>query len=144
VRNAVRHTPEGTTVKVSLRCRREGEEGHAVLSVRDEGPGVPKESLADIFRPFYRVDDSRTRETGGAGLGLAITERAVRLHGGTVTATNVPGGGFVVEIRLPLTSSSLPYPGGSGEAKLFPAPTATSLRSEDVRRLHRITKLCFD
>jgi signal transduction histidine kinase len=101
VRNAVRHTPEGTTVKVSLRCRHEGDGGEAVLSVRDEGPGVPEESLSEIFRPFYRVDDSRTRETGGAGLGLAITERAVRLHGGAVTAANVPGGGFVVEIRLP-------------------------------------------
>jgi signal transduction histidine kinase len=63
---------------------------------------VPEESLKEIFRPFYRVDDSRTRETGGAGLGLAITERAVRLHSGTVTAANAPGGGLVVEIRLPL------------------------------------------
>ena len=103
VRNAVRHTPEGTAVKVSLRRgRADGGEGFAVLGVRDEGPGVPEEMLSDIFRPFYRVDDSRTRETGGAGLGLAIAERAVRLHGGTVTAANVAGGGFLVEIRLPL------------------------------------------
>lgn len=102
VRNAVRHTPEGTTVKVSLRCRREGDDGEAVLSVRDEGPGVPEEAISQIFRPFYRVDDSRTRETGGAGLGLAITERAVHLHGGSITAANVSGGGFVVEMRLPL------------------------------------------
>ncbi len=75
-----------------------------MLRVRDEGPGVPEESLKEIFRPFYRVDDSRTRETGGAGLGLAITERAVRIHGGAVGAANVNGGGFVVEIRLPLVS----------------------------------------
>lgn len=102
VRNAVRHTPGGTSVKVSLRCRRGGGGGEAVLSVRDAGAGVPDESLSDIFRPFYRVDDSRTRETGGTGLGLAITARAVQLHGGTVRAANVPGGGFVVEIRLPL------------------------------------------
>lgn len=102
VRNAVRHAPEETVVKVSLRCRGEGEGGHAVLSVRDEGAGVPEEALADIFRPFYRVDDARDREAGGTGLGLAITERAVRLHGGTVAAANVAGGGFVVEIRLPL------------------------------------------
>jgi signal transduction histidine kinase len=52
------------------------------------------------------VDESRTRETGGAGLGLAITERAVRLHGGTVTAANLPGGGFRVEIQLPLNESN--------------------------------------
>jgi two-component system sensor histidine kinase CpxA len=103
VRNAVRHTPEGTSVKVSLKCERDGAAAlEAVLRVRDEGSGVPEEALKEIFRPFYRVDDSRTRETGGVGLGLAITERAVRLHDGAVSASNVPGGGFVVEIRLPL------------------------------------------
>ncbi len=106
VRNAVRHTPEGTAASVSLKClRSEGGGdggGEAVLAVLDKGPGVPEEALKEIFRPFYRVDDSRTRETGGTGLGLTITERAVRLHGGTVTASNVPGGGFAVEIRLPL------------------------------------------
>ncbi|HLM59148.1 MAG TPA: ATP-binding protein [Pyrinomonadaceae bacterium] len=103
VRNAVRHAPSGTAVRVSLVCRREGGAGRAVISVRDEGPGVPEEALSDIFRPFYRVDDARDRETGGTGLGLAITERAVRLHGGTVTAANIPGGGFLVEISLPLS-----------------------------------------
>jgi hypothetical protein len=51
--------------------------------------------LADIFRPFYRVADARDRQTGGAGLGLAITERAVLLHGGTVSASNAPGGGLI-------------------------------------------------
>jgi two-component system sensor histidine kinase CpxA len=105
VRNAVRYTPEETAVKISLRCRREGGAGEAVIIVRDEGAGVPEESLKDIFRPFYRMDDSRTRETGGTGLGLAITERAVRLHGGTVKAENVKGGGFVVELRLPLNAA---------------------------------------
>jgi two-component system sensor histidine kinase CpxA len=113
VRNAVLHTPEGTAVTITLRCERNGKEengvgngdnGHArqaVIAVRDEGAGVPDEALKEIFRPFYRVDDSRTRETGGTGLGLAITERALRLHGGTVAASNVPGG-FVVELCLPL------------------------------------------
>lgn len=104
VRNAVRYTPEETAVKISLRCRREDDMGEAVISVKDEGAGVPEESLQDIFRPFYRMDDSRTRETGGTGLGLAITERAVRLHGGIVRAENVKGGGFVVELRLPLNA----------------------------------------
>ncbi|HEX8282758.1 MAG TPA: ATP-binding protein [Pyrinomonadaceae bacterium] len=105
VRNAVRYTPEGTAVKISLKCV-EGEGGRreAVVAVRDEGAGVPPEALADIFRPFYRIDDSRTRETGGTGLGLAITERAVRLHGGTVTAVNEPAGGLLVELRLPLAA----------------------------------------
>ncbi|MBV9927376.1 MAG: HAMP domain-containing protein [Acidobacteria bacterium] len=102
VRNAVRYTPEGTAVEISLRCGRENGRGEAVITVKDEGAGVPEESLRDIFRPFFRMDDSRTRETGGTGLGLAITERAVRLHGGTVKAENLPGGGFTVELRLPL------------------------------------------
>jgi len=106
VRNAVRHAPEGTAVQVSLKCLGGGAgEGEAVLRVRDDGPGVPEDSLREIFRPFYRVDDSRTRETGGVGLGLAITERAVRLHAGSVSAANLPGGGFVIEIRLPLVRS---------------------------------------
>ena len=104
VRNAVRYTPEGTAVKISLRCRRERGAGQAIIKVRDEGAGVPTESLQDIFRPFYRMDDSRTRETGGTGLGLAITERAVRLHGGTVRAENLLGG-FVVELRLPVNAA---------------------------------------
>ena len=72
--------------------------------MRDEGLGVPEEALRDIFRPFYRIDDSRTRETGGTGLGLAIAERAVRLHGGTVTASNINGGGLLVELRLPVAT----------------------------------------
>jgi two-component system sensor histidine kinase CpxA len=105
VRNAVRYTPEGTAVRIALRCRREGYPGEAVITVRDEGRGVPDESLQDIFRPFYRMDGSRTRETGGTGLGLAITERAVRLHGGTVKAENVEGGGFVIELRLPVNAA---------------------------------------
>ncbi|HVG30255.1 MAG TPA: ATP-binding protein [Pyrinomonadaceae bacterium] len=109
VRNAVRHAPPGTEVGVSLRrARAAGGEAAAVISVRDEGAGVPEESLSDIFRPFYRVDDSRTRETGGAGLGLAIAERAVRLHGGDVAAKNLAGGGFAVEIRLPVAQSHAP------------------------------------
>ena len=110
VRNAVRHTPAGTSVKISLRCRQGGADAQALLSVRDEGAGVLEKDLTDIFRPFFRVDDSRARETGGAGLGLAITERAVRLHGGTVAAANVPGGGFVVEIRLPLADEASAEP----------------------------------
>jgi two-component system sensor histidine kinase CpxA len=67
---------------------------------------VPEECLTEVFRPFYRLDDARNRQTGGVGLGLAITERAVRLHGGTIRATNRPEGGLSVEIRLPLAQAS--------------------------------------
>ena len=101
LRNAVRHTAENTEVMVTLSCRMEGNSLRAVIEVRDKGPGVPEESLADLFCPFYRVGDARDRKQGGTGLGLAITERAARLHGGQVRAANVPGGGLSVTIDLP-------------------------------------------
>jgi len=78
--------------------------------VADCGPGDTEESLSKIFRPFYRIDDARGRQTGGVGLGLAITDRVVRLHGGSVHAENRPEGGLVVEIRLPAEKSASPEP----------------------------------
>ena len=68
----------------------------------DHGKGVPESELSKLFRPFYRVAEARDRETGGVGLGLAITDRAVKLHGGTVKAFNAPRGGLTVEIILPV------------------------------------------
>jgi two-component system, OmpR family, sensor histidine kinase CpxA len=104
VRNAIRYTDEGTTVQVRLRSE-EGQAGpEAVVQVTDSGPGVPEDALDKLFRPFYRIDDARGRQTGGVGLGLAITARAVSLHGGSVQAVNQPQGGLMVEIRLPLAS----------------------------------------
>ncbi len=103
VRNAVRHTAKGTEVEVNLHCERNGDEPHAEISVRDHGRGVPEGELTEIFRPFYRVEEARDRLTGGAGLGLAITARAISLHGGTVTAMNAPGGGLVVNMRIPIS-----------------------------------------
>ena len=107
VRNAVRFTPEGTAVEISLRKQNghKGQQGSpdnfAVISVRDRGRGVPEEALERIFRPFYRTEDARDRQSGGGtGLGLAITERAVRLHGGSVKAANAPDGGLAVELKL--------------------------------------------
>jgi signal transduction histidine kinase len=97
IRNAVQYTATGTEVEVKLVCRDNAQE----ITVRDHGAGVPEEALAEIFRPFYRVDEARDREGGGVGLGLAIAERAVRLHGGDVLAANAPDGGLVVTISLP-------------------------------------------
>jgi len=103
VRNAVRYTREGTAVEISLReVRREGGE-FAAITVRDFGPGVPEAALDKLFLPFYRVADARDRQSGGTGIGLAITDRAVRLHKGMVAARNATDGGLVVEIRLPIT-----------------------------------------
>lgn len=101
VRNAVRYTAEGTKVEIDLICVGLDGTKWAAIRVRDHGPGVPEAELSNVFRPFYRVNDARERETGGTGLGLAISERAVRLHGGTIKAENAPGGGLLVEMRLP-------------------------------------------
>jgi signal transduction histidine kinase len=107
VRNAVRFTPEGTAVEVALRKQNGSGDNFAVISVRDRGKGVPAESLEKIFRPFYRTEDARDRQSGGGtGLGLAITERAVRMHGGTIQAVNSPEGGLSVEMRFHLPSSN--------------------------------------
>jgi len=102
VRNATRYTSDGTTVKIRAERISNGARGEAVIRVSDSGPGVPADALDKIFQPFYRIDDARGRSTGGVGLGLAITDQAVRLHGGSVTASNLPEGGLLVEIRIPL------------------------------------------
>ena len=103
VRNAVRFTPEGTAVEVALQRQNGGGASFAVISVRDRGNGVPEDALEKIFRPFYRAEDARDRQSGGGtGLGLAITERAVRMHGGSVKAENAKDGGLSVELRLKL------------------------------------------
>lgn len=117
VRNAVQYTAEKSQVEIEIKAGASSldgcsarataqperlSEGLVEITIRDHGAGVPENVLAEIFRPFYRVDDARDRESGGTGLGLAITERAVRLHGGTVTATNAPDAGLVVTITLPL------------------------------------------
>ena len=96
VRNAIRHSPEGCQVDVALKRSSDG----FVVSVRDYGTGVPEESLANIFDPFYRVEKDRGRTSGGVGLGLAIAKRAVELHHGTMRATNTHPG-LMVEIDLP-------------------------------------------
>ena len=76
----------------------------ATIAIRDQGPGVPPEALAEIFKPFYRVEKARDRTSGGMGLGLAIASRAVELHKGRMTARNA-NPGLVVEIELPVDRS---------------------------------------
>ena len=105
VRNAVRYTGEGTSVEVELTQIQGAGGAQATVRVSDCGPGVPADSLEKLFQPFYRLDDARGRLTGGVGLGLAITERAVRFHGGKVAAFNRSEGGLMVEITLPLADS---------------------------------------
>jgi two-component system sensor histidine kinase CpxA len=101
VRNAVRYTREESTVELSMHCEESAGAHTVVLDVSDSGPGLPENELENIFRPFYRVDDARGRDTGGFGVGLAIADRAVRLHHGELRAWNRPEGGLTVSLRLP-------------------------------------------
>ena len=101
VRNAVRHTADGTAVEITVELRADAGSPEAVIEVRDHGPGLPGDQLGRIFEPFYRLDDARERSSGGTGLGLAIAKRAVMQHGGQIRADAAPGGGLIVTIRLP-------------------------------------------
>jgi two-component system sensor histidine kinase CpxA len=106
LRNAIHYTRENTSVDVTLACAGSGNHQKATIAVRDRGPGVPETELENLFRPFYRLDRSRERQTGGVGLGLAIAQRAVLLHQGRIRASNAEGGGLKVEITLPAANAS--------------------------------------
>jgi len=95
--NAERHAD--AAVRLSLRA----EAGAAVLRVADDGPGVPAADRERIFERFVRLDDARSRDEGGAGLGLAIARDLVLAHGGSLTVGEAPGGGALFKVRLPAT-----------------------------------------
>lgn len=101
--NAIKFSPEGGEVELAV----QRDAGHAVLSVRDHGPGVPDDELAELFRPFFR--GSNAPRADGHGLGLAIVQRVAKVHDGRVEAENAAGGGLEIRMELPLT-------GAGGEA----------------------------
>jgi signal transduction histidine kinase len=72
-----------------------------VFTVDDEGPGLPVDRMEEAFEPFVRLEPSRSSQTGGLGLGLAIARSIAKAHGGTLTLANRPGGGLRAELRLP-------------------------------------------
>ncbi|MGB2635695.1 MAG: HAMP domain-containing sensor histidine kinase [Candidatus Acidiferrum sp.] len=96
LRNAIRYSPDQAMIEVRLAGTDQG----ATIAVRDHGPGVPAELLTNIFEPFFRVEEAREADTGGIGLGLSIAQRAVQLHGGTITAENA-NPGLRVTIAIP-------------------------------------------
>jgi two-component system, OmpR family, sensor kinase len=98
VNNAILHNAAG--VRVTLSVRNDGD--HAVLTVEDNGRGIPPEALPHVFDRFFRAESARTREKGGSGLGLAIARQIVVLHEGTLTAENLPDGGARFTLRLPV------------------------------------------
>jgi two-component system sensor histidine kinase CpxA len=101
VRNGIHYTGPGTPVEVFLQVEHRSNGSFARIAIRDHGSGLPESELANIFRPFYRVADARDRQSGGAGLGLAIADRVIRTHGGTIQAQNATPSGLQVEILLP-------------------------------------------
>jgi two-component system OmpR family sensor kinase len=96
ISNAIQHNPQGCEIAVSLK------QG-GIIEIADNGIGIPEESLPHIFDRFYRVDKSRTREQGGAGLGLSIAQSLVEAHNGTISASSMAGSGATFTIKLPLT-----------------------------------------
>jgi len=96
ISNAVKYNNEGGRVVVSL----EEEKKQIQISVRDNGPGIPQEHIARIFERFYRVDKSRSRESGGTGLGLAIVKHILNAHGTTITVASRVGKGTEFSFRL--------------------------------------------
>jgi two-component system sensor histidine kinase CpxA len=103
VRNAIRYAGHAGPIRISARAA----EGVAYITVADSGPGVPEHALEEIFAPFYRLDPSRSRETGGLGLGLAIVKTCVESCGGAVHCHNLQPSGLEVEIRLPEAPAEL-------------------------------------
>jgi two-component system sensor histidine kinase CpxA len=98
LRNAVRYSPPGEPVEVAVA---QGDVPGLSIVIRDHGPGVPAGELGRIFEPFYRVAESRDRDTGGEGIGLAITAQVMKAHGGSARADNRTGGGLEVSLSLP-------------------------------------------
>ncbi|HXD82375.1 MAG TPA: HAMP domain-containing sensor histidine kinase [Candidatus Acidoferrum sp.] len=101
VRNALVHTPQQTAVEIGVSTQN----GTGRMSVVDHGPGLQAKEMDRIFEPFYRADPSRSRDSGGAGLGLSIVSAVVSAHGGKVNVKETSGGGVTFEVDLPLASS---------------------------------------
>lgn len=94
VENAIRY---GGSAEIAIGDR----PGAVEVTIDDAGPGIPEQRLEDVFRPFVRLEESRNRDSGGAGLGLAIARSVVLAHGGTIVLANRPGGGLRAVVRLP-------------------------------------------
>ncbi|MBS1805117.1 MAG: HAMP domain-containing protein [Acidobacteria bacterium] len=102
VRNAIRFTEEGTAVEIRTTAVADGTRKLASVQVSDHGPGIPDKEIESIFRPFYKVDQARSPQKGGFGVGLAIADRSVKLHKGDLRAFNRASGGLTIEMRFPI------------------------------------------
>ena len=125
VGNVVQHTPAGTPVEIAVGVARQEPEADepatpgappagrhvGVVEVRDHGPGIDPEHAARVFERFYRVDASRGRTSGGAGLGMAIVAAIVTAHDGRVDLAQTPGGGTTVRVEIPAAAPAVPPAG---------------------------------
>jgi heavy metal sensor kinase len=102
VDNAIKYSPPDSTIEAVVRAS----DGHAIVSVADEGPGIAPEHRHRIFDRFFRIDEGRSRDAGGSGLGLAIARWAVEVNGGEVTVEQRPNGGALFRISLPLVEGA--------------------------------------
>ncbi len=100
IRNAINYTQDNSTVDVTLKENPKNNQ-ELIISICDQGPGVPEDKLADLFEPFVRLSSARDRNSGGYGLGLAIAKRAVLFHQGSITAKNSEAQGLCIDIILP-------------------------------------------
>ncbi len=110
VRNAVSYTADGTTIEIAVSGDCSSDAGHATITVRDHGPGLPPSELQNVLRPFYRISSARERKTGGTGLGLAIADRVVKLHGGSIEISNAEKEGLIVTMHLPMGARQAAQP----------------------------------
>lgn len=101
--NAIRHTPERSAIRLGLHT---DERAWVRLTVADDGPGMATDQVSRVFERFYRVDESRNRKTGGAGLGLAIVQSLVLAHGGAIEVVSSPHAGTTFLVRLPLSGTA--------------------------------------
>ena len=108
MRNALIHSGSSGGIRVGAEILTDPDVGKGGIKIRvsDSGPGIAETHLKEVFEPFYRVDESRNRHSGGHGLGLAIAASAVRRHGGKISASNRKGGGLEVSVVLPIKQSA--------------------------------------
>lgn len=102
LRNALKHSPDNSEIKVQLQLL----DNAAIITVADQGPGIPEAELQRVFTPFYSLSEERNPQKGGIGLGLAIAQRAIKLHQGQITLKNNLEGGLTATIALPLVTKA--------------------------------------